>query len=72
MTFETLINAMSPEQRVAAMQVLWEKLAESPDGTEPPAWHGELLAERIARLETGGATLVDWEDARRRLQEKFQ
>lgn len=71
MTFEAMIEAMSPEQRYAAMQLLWEKLSDTPEAIAPPEWHGDLLAERTAKYENGDAKLVELEDAKKRLQGRF-
>jgi hypothetical protein len=70
MGIETLIDSMSRHEQMAALQLLWDRLSSSPESTEPPAWHGEILAERVASVENGTAKLVDWADAKKRLRDR--
>lgn len=70
MGIETIIDTMSRREQLAAMQLLWERLAFSADGTEPPQWHGDVLADRRAAVENGTAKFVDWADAKKRLRER--
>jgi len=70
MEIETLVDSMSRTEQIAALQIIWDRLSASPQGTEPPDWYGEALAERRALLEQGSAKLVDWTDAKKRLRER--
>lgn len=63
MTFEAMIDAMSPEEKSAAMQMLWEKLVEIPEAIEPPQWHGDLVEARTAKFQRGEAQLVECSSA---------
>jgi len=67
---EAIIDNMSRHEQLAALQLLWDRLASSPEGTQPPDWHGELLADRMAAVENGTAKFVDWTDAKKRLRER--
>jgi hypothetical protein len=71
MEIESLVDSMSRSEQIAALQIIWDRLSASPEGTQPPDWHGEVLAERRASLENGTAKLVDWADAQKRLRERF-
>jgi hypothetical protein len=71
MEIESLVDSMSRSEQIAALQIIWDRLSASPEGTQPPDWHGEVLAERRATLENGTAKLVDWADAQKRLRERF-
>lgn len=70
MGIEAIIDNMSRHEQLAALQLLWDRLASSPEGTQPPDWHGELLADRMAAVENGTAKFVDWTDAKKRLRER--
>jgi putative addiction module component (TIGR02574 family) len=70
MGIETLIDNMSRNEQIAALQLIWDRLATSAEGTEPPEWHGDVLAERLAAVENGSAKFVDWPDAKKRLRER--
>ena len=54
------------EERLQCMEVLWESLRTSrPDS---PEWHGEVLAERRAKIESGEANFISGTELKRRLQ----
>ena len=59
-------RAMSPTQRVLAMEELWASMCEHEDEVESPAWHGEVLAERRATLAAGETELVPLGELRER------
>ncbi len=61
------IGKMSREEKLRAMEWLWDSLAEGEATADPPAWHAEVLAERRRLAESGGAKFVPWEEARKLL-----
>lgn len=62
---------MTLEEKLAAMESLWEDLARSPEAVESPAWHKEVLDERRERVADGKARFVDWEKAKAEIREKI-
>lgn len=52
---------MSLQEKLAAMESLWEDLARTPETIESPAWHQDLLDERRQRLAQGQSRFIDWE-----------
>jgi len=52
------INKMSQEEKLRAMEQLWDALTQG--DTEPPSplWHEEILASRKAKMDAGKATFV--------------
>lgn len=58
------LNEMSVEEKVNAMEAIWENLSANPEAIESPAWHEEELRVREARVESGETKLVDWEKAK--------
>jgi hypothetical protein len=61
------VVALPIEQRVHAMELLWDSLARDPSFEPSPDWHTAVLAERRAELDRG-ETLA-WDEARHRLVE---
>jgi len=47
------IEQMPLEERLQAMELLWASLKQTPDGVPSPAWHGEVLADRLSKIERG-------------------
>ena len=58
------IGKMSREEKLRAMEWLWESLAEDEATSEPLAWHAEVLAERHRLAESGETKFVPWEETR--------
>ena len=47
------LNEMSVEEKINAMEAIWENLSANPEAIESPAWHEEELRVREARVESG-------------------
>lgn len=55
---------MTLQEKLAAMELLWDDLACSPESVESPNWHKDILDERGERV-ADGARFVDWETAKK-------
>ena len=66
------LRTMSIQEKLAAMEELWEDLSRSPDAIESPEWHGKVLEERRQRIADGKAQFDDWETAKAKIREKFR
>jgi hypothetical protein len=64
MTLETMIGSLSREEQLKAMELLWRQITTGSDPIEPPSWHRDTVRERIERIESGEAKLLDWEDVK--------
>ncbi len=47
MNIESMISGMSHSEMLAALDLLWTRLSRNPDEFESPAWHKQVLTERI-------------------------
>ena len=54
------------------MERLWAELSRRPGDIPTPDWHGGVLAEREAAVREGITVFADWEDAKKRLRERFK
>ena len=66
------LSEMSQAAKLRAMEELWDDLCHSAEGVKSPAWHGEVLAARAARVAKGEAEFHDWSDVKERLLRKDQ
>ena len=66
------LDAMSIAEKLEAMEAIWASLCSRPGDVASPAWHEDVLAERKKRLESGEATVSDWGEAKKRLQDLGQ
>lgn len=62
---------MSLQEKLAAMESLWEDLAHTPEAIESPAWHKDILDERRQRLAEGQSRFIDWETAKADIRNKL-
>jgi putative addiction module component (TIGR02574 family) len=61
------IEHMSVAERFQAMEVIWSSLQKSPEEISSPAWHGEVLSRRLAKMEAGQAKFLTVEQLKVRL-----
>jgi hypothetical protein len=71
MPFKLPLNEMTREEKLAAMEALWEDLVRTPEAIESPAWHKEVLNERLRMLKEGKSRFIDWETAKEALRKKL-
>lgn len=62
------IQNMSREEKLRAMEALWQEILNEEPAPESPAWHGEILDQTQARVSSGAEETVGWEEAKRRLR----
>ena len=61
------IETLSIAEKLALVDRIWSSLQSDPENVPSPAWHKELLEERVRRLESGEATVSPLSDVRKRL-----
>ncbi len=52
------INNMTHEEKLRAMEALWDALTHGESEPLSPTWHEEILASRKSRMDAGKATFV--------------
>lgn len=63
------IDRMSFADKVKTMEYLWAAMT-ADEEPEPPAWHGDILAERRRRVAAGEEHFIPLEEAFRQLREE--
>jgi putative addiction module component len=58
------LHEMTLEEKLQAMEALWDDLSRSPETLESPSWHEDVLRERQQRTDSGEASFMDWEQAK--------
>ncbi|MDX2227566.1 MAG: addiction module protein [Verrucomicrobiae bacterium] len=64
------IESMSKAERLIAIDLIWSTLSESDKEVSSPAWHGEVLASRMEKVNAGQAGFISLEQLRERLSSK--
>ncbi len=72
MSIEIMLAALTPSEKLTAMNILWRDLSKNPAGLVSPAWHGDVLAERIANPSSEPRLPIDAaiDDVKERLNER--
>lgn len=61
------IEHMSVSERFQAMEVIWSSFLKSPEKVPSPAWHGDVLSQRLAEVEAGQGKFLTLEQLKERL-----
>ena len=59
------IKKMSVAQRLQAMESLWDSFLYEGIEVDSPPWHGEVLAQRKAKIDNGQARFLTIEQLRK-------
>ena len=70
MPAELQIDQMTLDEKLRAMEALWDDLCRREQDVPVPQWHKDLLAERRRLVEQGKARFVDWETAKKHISER--
>lgn len=65
------IAAMSREEKLQMMEALWADLSRDETIVESPAWHEEELRKTPERVAAGQEEVLEWDQAKRELRERF-
>ena len=65
------LKDMTLQEKLAAMELLWEDLTRSPESVESPDWHKDILDDRRKRIAEAKANFVDWETAKKNIRNKI-
>jgi hypothetical protein len=67
---ESEIKSMSLTERLQAMELIWRSFSGSEDEVPSPDWHGEVLSERLAKVEAGEGKFLTIPELKARLASK--
>ena len=63
-------DRMTLEEKLRAMEALWDDLCRREGDVPVPQWHKDLLDERERLVREGKAQFIDWETAKKRIAEQ--
>ena len=64
------LDKMTVEEKLLAMEMIWEDLSRNAEDIPIPSWHKELLEARERDIQEGRAKFIPWEEARRMIEEE--
>jgi putative addiction module component (TIGR02574 family) len=59
-------------EKLLLMERLWESLRVHADSSVVLAWHKDVLAERLRRLDTGNEPTSPWAEAKERIRSQIK
>jgi hypothetical protein len=65
------LEKMSVEEKIQAMECLWDDLCKKAGGISSPTWHADVLAERDVMQKRGDDEFEDWDAAKRNINSKI-
>jgi putative addiction module component (TIGR02574 family) len=65
-------DQLTVEEQIDYVQLLWERIAATPDQVPVPDWHREVLDERLKDFEANPDTGESWEIVRDRLRNNLR
>ena len=72
MSIKLPLHEMTIQEKLAAMESLWDDLSRTPEAIESPGWHKEILDDRRQRVAGGTAQFEDWEKAKAKIREQLR
>jgi len=61
------VEQMTLEEKLRAMETLWENLSRREEDIPVPQWHKDLLDERERSVKEGKASFMNWETAKAKI-----
>lgn len=68
MDFEMPLDEMTTEDKLAAMEQLWEDLCRNPESIPSPQWHGDVLSVRELQIKEGKAKFSTLDEVKERIR----
>ena len=62
------VSRLSKAERLQAMEWLWASLSKDQQDIESPEWHGEVLAARKAKVDSGEGEFLSVAQLKKRLR----
>jgi putative addiction module component (TIGR02574 family) len=64
------LDKMSVEDKLRALEQLWESLEKTPAAVPSPAWHRDVIEAREKRIRVGQEGFIPWEKARAQIRKR--
>ncbi len=68
MSFTMPLDDVTVEDKLSAMELLWDDLCRTPEVIPSPAWHGDILQAREKRIRDSEAAFSSLDDVKDRFR----
>jgi len=66
------LKDMTTEEKLKAMEMLWDDICRNIPDFSSPAWHEQILREREERLKQGKEKVLDWNQVKKDLRDSIK
>jgi putative addiction module component (TIGR02574 family) len=66
------LDQMTVEEKLRAMEAIWQSLSKDEDKIPVPEWHKRVLDERQVRIDTGKAKFISLEAMKERVRKRTE
>jgi hypothetical protein len=63
------IHQLPLQEKLIAMEAIWDDISRVEESVEIPQWHKDLLDEREQLIADGSARFIDWEEAKEQIKQ---
>jgi hypothetical protein len=65
------VEKMSIEEKIQAMETIWDDLCKQAEGIPSPSWHEKVLKERENGIANGEEDFIDWAIAKKNIDKSI-
>jgi len=65
------LEKMSIEEKIQAMETLWDDLCKKADSVLSPPWHEKVLNDRENAIASGKDEFIDWNKAKKKIDKSI-
>jgi len=59
-------------EKLALFELLWAEISNEPEQIDVPQWHKDILDERESAFQRGEIIAIDWQEAKKMIQQRIQ
>jgi hypothetical protein len=65
------LEKMTTEEKIRAMETIWDDLCKKAESIPSPSWHKDILEEREKAIKDGKEEFIDWSEAKKQIEDKI-
>jgi hypothetical protein len=66
------IRQMTLPEKFALLEKVWAEISTDPNQVEVPQWHKDLLDERDLALQEGRTVVLEWDEAKKQIDQAIR
>ena len=70
MTVTIPLEKMTTEEKLQALEDIWDDLQRNEENVPSPQWHADELKKRESQIREGKSTFSDWDEAKQRIRDR--